>query len=89
MSGSEEPDQADQWDTKITAKKVVEAVDELPVMARLQFVKNLLLDHGGAKECVSKDSVLVLSVEVLAGAIAELDRRPVGLRPAGHTLDPV
>jgi hypothetical protein len=63
------------------SQSVVRALDDLPVLERLKFVKNLIFDHGGAKESVPQDPVLVVATEVLSEVIVELEKGPIGERP--------
>ncbi len=63
----------------------VSALDSLPILARLEFVKNLIFDRGGDKHCHSKDLVLVAAATVLDGVITVLKKHPDS---AGLRLEP-
>jgi hypothetical protein len=71
---------SDNIDDDNLASSIASAFDDLPVVARLRFVKNLIFDHGGDKISVPKDSKLVLSVEILTSVIDDLEKGPVGSR---------
>jgi hypothetical protein len=55
---------------------VIDAFDRLPIRARLEFVRDLLLNNGGEKESDPSDSRLVIAAEVIKGVIEVLEKRP-------------
>jgi hypothetical protein len=54
----------------------ISAMDSLPVVARLEFVKNLIFDRGGSKDSAPQDPGLVIASEVLRGVIGVLRKHP-------------
>jgi hypothetical protein len=63
-------------------KSVVRALDDLPLLARLEFVRNIILNRGGDEASTPQDSVLVTATKVLNGTIEILRAHPqaAGLR---------
>jgi hypothetical protein len=90
MDGAERNDELsyDDGEVKIMTSSVVSALDDLPVLARLRFVKSLVCEHGGSDTSLPRNPVMVLSADVLSGIIDELERGPIGLRPVGAAPNP-
>jgi hypothetical protein len=54
----------------------VAAMEDLPILARLEFVQSLLLSRGGSRDALPRDMVLVTAEEVLDGVIRVLKKHP-------------
>jgi hypothetical protein len=54
------------------------AMDELPILSRLEFVKNLLTLRGGNRDDRENEPALVLAVDVLNGVMDVLKTTPAG-----------
>jgi hypothetical protein len=59
---------------------VKDAMDDLPILSRLEFVKNLIFDKGGNRAGVPQDTVLVTACDVLDGVIDVLKKHPRAAR---------
>ena len=59
------------------AAAVSSAFDDLPILARLQFVRNIILDRGGSRGIDPQDFVLITAADVLTGAIKVLTKHPI------------
>ena len=74
------------------AETVLRAIDDLPLVAQLGFVKNILCDRGGSREDGDADAVLIVATEVIEHAMHFLQHKSVGdnfLREGGHVVDRV
>jgi len=61
------------------AMEVVRSMNDLPIIARIQFARNVLLDRGGnrgADADVKYDPLLQVAAEVLAGVKEVLRQNP-------------
>jgi hypothetical protein len=78
MNTSEEDDLPGEhlWEPGPTGRDIVFAFDDLPIQARLEFVRNLLLNHGGERRSAPCDPVLVVAAEVLRGVVRVLKDHP-------------
>jgi hypothetical protein len=56
-----------------TAKTVTLACDDLPILARLEFARNLVFGRGGDKDS-NPDPVLLVATGVLTGVIEVLKK---------------
>lgn len=54
----------------------INALNNLPILARLEFVSNLLFDHGGSRESSPRNWLVVTATEVLDGAITVPKTQP-------------
>ena len=54
----------------------VEAFDNLPILTRLEFVRNLLVINGGEFGSIPQDPVMVMAGEIVKGVIEVLAARP-------------
>jgi hypothetical protein len=54
----------------------INAMNDLPVIARLEFVRNIIFDRGGDKHSIPQDSALITAKEVLDGVIKALRNNP-------------
>ena len=52
------------------------AMDNLPIIYRLEFVKNLIFDKGGDANGLPNDGVLILAFDVLNDVIDVLRKTP-------------
>jgi hypothetical protein len=61
-------------------KSVVRTVDDLPLFARLEFVKNIIFDHGGSRGSLPEDPMLIIATDVIEDVVKTLKgedlRRP-------------
>jgi len=55
---------------------IIDAFDGLPILCRLEFVKNVLLNSGGEKGSNPMDPTLVVVAEILAGVVEVLEAHP-------------
>jgi hypothetical protein len=60
---------------EITAQ-VIRALDDLPILARLQFARNLIHANGGDKHSLPQHSELVIVLGVIDDVIDVLEKRP-------------
>jgi hypothetical protein len=51
---------------------VVRAMNDLPILARLEFVKNIIFDRGGSRGQDTQEEVLIIAADVLGGVIEDL-----------------
>jgi len=60
----------------------VDALNDLPILARLEFVKNVIFGSGGNKDGLPQNPVLILAHDVLSDIIEVLKKHPTaaGLR---------
>lgn len=65
-------------DSKKLIGEITKAMDDLPILARLKFVTNLLCDKGGEKDALMRpvDPTLVTAVEVLRGVVNVIETHP-------------
>ena len=54
-------------------RSIVHAMDDLPVLARLHIVKNLIFDRGGDQASVPQDTVLITATNILTAVMTELE----------------
>lgn len=60
---------------ELTASEaVVAAMNTLPILARLEFVKNIIFDRGGSRSSDPQEEVLIIATEVLDGVIEVLKK---------------
>ena len=57
-------------------KTLITALDDLPILARLEFAKNLVFDRGGDKDNLPQDPILVIATDVLTSVIDVLKKHP-------------
>jgi hypothetical protein len=53
----------------VEAQAVIDAFTDMPILSRLEFVKNLLVGHGGERRNVESDPALVIATEILKETI--------------------
>ena len=58
------------------SKDIVHALNDLPILARLEFVKNIIFDRGGSRDVAPRDEMLVIATEVLRDVINVLRDHP-------------
>jgi hypothetical protein len=58
-----------------TARMVTLALGDLPILARLEFARNMIFGRGGDKHS-TPDPVLVVATDVLSGVIEVLKKHP-------------
>jgi len=66
----------DKIDRRLFLERTSDSFHDLPILARVQFVQNLLLFNGGDKDSSPHDPAMILATEVLTGVIAVLESRP-------------
>ena len=59
--------------------QVTFALNDLPILARLEFARNLLQSNGGDKDSLPQKAELVIALDVIGDVIKVLEKRP----PAG------
>jgi hypothetical protein len=69
-------EQENRTNEQLTAA-VVSAMNDLPILSRLEFAKNMVLENGGNRHNVGHDPVLVLVNDILADVIQVIKRHPV------------
>lgn len=57
-------------------RATISAINNLPVLERLEFAKNIIFDNGGDKHSIPQDAALITANEVLDGVIKELRSKP-------------
>jgi hypothetical protein len=65
-----------QMDSFTIAQRMADATDDLPILSRVEFAKNLIFDHGGDRNNLPQDPILITAVEVLSGVIQVLRANP-------------
>lgn len=55
----------------------VSALRDLPILSRLEFAKNMILERGGDRHSWPQDPVLIVVNDVLAEAIEALKKNPL------------
>ena len=70
---TEEPEE--KQNELVTA--TISALNDLPLLSRLEFAKNLILERGGNRHSWPQDAVLVVANDVLADVIQILKRHPL------------
>ena len=53
------------------------ALNDLPILARLQFAANLILGNGGMKDTVDQVPALIVAHEVISDVIKVLEKHPL------------
>jgi len=76
MNGEPTDDEDEPKPEPATMKATIAALNNLPILARLEFVANLLFDHGGSRESSPRDWHVVTATEVLDGVISVLKTQP-------------
>jgi hypothetical protein len=66
----------DEIDISALSEAIIAAFDRLPILARLEFVRDLLLNNGGEKRSFPQDPRWVVAAEVVRGVIEILEKRP-------------
>jgi hypothetical protein len=80
-------DEQDKIDRRHFLERTSDSFHDLPILARVQFVKNLLLFNRGDKESNPQDPAMILATEVLTGVIEVLESRPRVAKLRGPALD--
>ena len=57
-------------------RTVRKSLDDLPILARLEFVANLVFDNGGLKDDAGRIPGLVIAHEVITDVINVLAKHP-------------
>ena len=57
--------------------RVSRAMDDLPILARVEFVKNIIFDRGGSRDSYPHDETLVIATDVLDGVVEILRKNRV------------
>lgn len=63
-------------DHVVTARSVVEAFEDVPIVYRLQFVKMIVLGRGGEMASVPNDPALIVAAQMLDRIIDMMERHP-------------
>lgn len=58
------------------SKAVVNAMNGLPLLARLEFVKNIIFDRGGSRDSAPQDEALIVANDVLRDVIELVKKLP-------------
>jgi hypothetical protein len=59
------------------SKAIVKAMDDLPILARLQFVKNIIFDRAANLDIPEQcEEVLIIAHNVLNGVVEVLEANP-------------
>jgi hypothetical protein len=58
------------------SKAIVNAMNGLPVLARLEFVKNIIFDRGGSRDSAPQDEALIVANDVLRDIIELVKKSP-------------
>jgi hypothetical protein len=61
---------------------VVRAMNDLPILQRLEFVRNTIFDAGGDRSGLPRNPGLVVATEVLSEVMNALAKKPEFNRPA-------
>jgi hypothetical protein len=80
-------------DREIARKRMIvigeaEHLNQLPMIERLENVKNMLFDDGGDKDSTPCDPSKAIAVEVLSEVIQELKRSPALRKSRKSSPDP-
>jgi len=70
----EQPEGDEQQNEVIAA--TIAALDDLPIISRLEFAKNLVFDNGGDRHRLPQDPVLIVVNDTLADVIEVLKKHP-------------
>jgi hypothetical protein len=75
-------DTLDSNNTTYLIKSVVRSLDDLPILVRLEFARNIIFNRGGDETSEPQDAVLVTATKILNGIIEVLRAHPqaAGLR---------
>lgn len=77
------PDEVLDDELRLIAR-VASAFDDLPIVARIEFAKNLVFDRDGDKHSLPADgpqsAVSILAVEILDGVIEVLKAHPAAAK---------
>jgi hypothetical protein len=57
-------------------KEVISALDDLPIIARLEFARNLVCNRAGDEDDLSMDPALMVAGEVISDVIRVLRTAP-------------
>ncbi len=66
--------------------EISEAFDDLPILSRLEFAKNVMFSRDGDKTAVPVDPVSMIVTEVLSGVIDILKKHPAAAKLRGLDL---
>jgi hypothetical protein len=75
-------------ETVLLTEEVVDALNDLPILGRLEFAQNLLFSNGGNKDALRPQAALILIYQVIGDVIKVLDKHPAAakLRTPEHKL---
>lgn len=67
---------------------VINAINDLPILERLEIARNLLLRSGGSKDALEPNAVMVFVHDLIHDVIKVLDKHPraAKLRTPEHRL---
>jgi hypothetical protein len=63
-------------DERISLKTMIDAVEILPIISRLEVARRLVCRRGGDKESLGAEPSMVAAVEILEGVIRVLEVHP-------------
>jgi hypothetical protein len=72
----EEPYIDPRGEAEVPVREVARAIDDLPILARLEMARNLLVVNGGSKDALELKPALVLVHDIICDVIRVLDKRP-------------
>jgi hypothetical protein len=78
------------WEGKIPEEiyeLLADAMSDLPILARLRFVENILFSRGGLRGGHPHDASMVIAAEILGSAIRVLEANPAAAQ-LSHTPEP-
>ena len=77
MTGSiEQEEQTEEQQQNGLVATTISALNDLPIISRLEFAKNMIFDRGGDRHSIPQDPVLIVVNDVLADVIKVLDKHP-------------
>jgi hypothetical protein len=75
-TSDQEEEQTEQDQQKELIAATIHALNDLPIISRLEFAKNLVFDKGGDRHNVPQDPVLIVINSVLEDVIRVLEKHP-------------
>ena len=70
---NDEPDNFERQEVELPVKEVLLAINDLPILARLEFAQNLLFSNGGCKDALEPNAVLILVHDVIGDVVKVLE----------------
>ena len=75
-TNDDEANPFERTEVTLPVKEVIKAIDDLPILARLEFAQNLLFSHGGNKDSLEPNAALILAFDIIGDVIKVLDKHP-------------